>query len=80
MKPKNKRKKWKRKKEIHQRLPFFHCHRDVPLPEEFGEVVATLVAGDRLPPMYPVMTIGALCGPVGEVGGKRKSGDKVREV
>ena len=54
------RKKRKGKKEIHQRLPFFGCHRDDPLSEEFGEVVAALVAGDRLPPIpiYPVMIIG----------------------
>ena len=30
---------------------FCVCHGNVPLPEEFGEVVAALVAGDRLPPI-----------------------------
>lgn len=39
--------KWKEKMEIHQKLIFFGCHRDVPLPEEFGEVVAVLVAGEE---------------------------------
>ena len=53
----------------------FHCWK------RFGEVVAALVAGDRLPPIYPVMTMGVLRSGVGEVGGKNKeSGDRVREV
>ena len=61
----------KRKKKIHQGLPFSCCHRDIPLPEEFGEVVAALVAGDRLPFIYRVMTMGALWGRMGEEGGKK---------
>lgn len=48
MKSKNMRKEWKRKKEIHQGLPFSGCYRDIPLPEEFGEVVAAFVAGDKV--------------------------------
>ena len=31
----------------------------VPLPEEFGKVVAALVAVDSLPPIYPEMAMGA---------------------
>ena len=50
---------------------YHSCHGNVPL-EEFGEVVAALVAGDRLPRICPVVTMGALRGivPVGEVGEK----------
>ena len=61
----------KRKKGDPLEDSFFGCHRDVPLPEEFGEVVAALVARDFWPPIYPVMTMGALRGYVGEEGGKK---------
>lgn len=52
--------KMKRKKGHLSKASFCNCHGDVPLLEEFGEVVAALVAGDRLPPIpiYPVMIIG----------------------
>ena len=71
MKSKNMPRKWKEKKAIHQKLRVFGCHRDVPLPEEFGEVVIALVAGDPLPQIYPVITMGALWGHVNEDGGKK---------
>ena len=39
----------------------------------FGTVFATLVAGDRLPPMYPEMTMRVLGCLVGEAGGRIKN-------
>lgn len=62
------RKSYKEKNEIYQWLPFLGRKREVPLPEKFGKVVAALVAGNRLPPIYPEMTMGALGGWVGEDG------------
>ena len=42
------------KKKIHEWLPFLGRDKVVPQPEEFGDVVTALVAGDRLPPIYPM--------------------------
>ena len=39
----------------------------------FGTVFATLVAGDRLPPMYPEMTMWVLGCSVGEASGRIKN-------
>ena len=61
------------KKDTHQRCPFWIVRESFHGGSSFGSAVAALVAGDRLPPMYPRMTMRALGCYIGEAGGKVKN-------